>query len=41
MLFLVGGMIICAVVVAIIIRMFYKKRLKSGYMPDMGYTDEE
>lgn len=38
--FLIAGMIICAVVVGVAMRILYKRKLKSGYIPDMRYTDE-
>lgn len=38
--FLIAGMIICAVVVGVAMRILYKRKLKSGYTPDMRYTDE-
>lgn len=38
--FLIAGMIICAAAVGIVMRILYKRKLKSGYTPDMRYTDE-
>lgn len=38
--FLIAGMIICAVVIGVVMRILYKRKLKSGYTPDMRYTDE-
>lgn len=40
-LYLVGGMVGCALVVGVVIRMMFKRKLKRGYVPDMRYTDEQ
>ena len=38
---LAAVMITCAVVIGVVIRMNFKRKLKAGYVPDMSYADEE
>lgn len=38
---LAAVMVTCAVVVAVVMRINFKRKLKAGYVPDMSYEDEE
>lgn len=38
---LAAVMITCVIVVGIVIRIYFKRKLKAGYVPDMSYADEQ
>ena len=39
-IFLIAEMITCAVIVGVVMRILYKRKLKWGYIPDMRHRDE-